>query len=206
VVGNTLRTGPAGRVAPEFYGAASQLPQRGNSVLLRTAADPARIVKAVRAAVSALDPDVAIGDVTRVEDALAATISDRSFTRTLLAVFAALALLLAGAGIYGVVSYATAQRTQEIGVRMALGAGRASILALVLRQTMAPVAIGLAMGVGAAAALSRYLAAQLFGIGAFDPITLAAVVAALAVTAWLACWSPAVRASRLDPLAALRME
>ncbi len=206
VVGNTLRAGPAGSVSPEFYGAYAQLPERGDSILVRTAGDPLRLAAAIREQVAAIDPEVAIDGFTRVDDALSATVAGRGFTRTLLAIFAALALVLAGAGIYGVVSYSTAQRTHEIGLRMALGAGRGSILALVLRQTLAPVAIGIAAGATSATALARYLSTQLYGVGAFDLVTLAIVVAVLAITSWLACWSPALRASRLDPLEALRME
>jgi putative ABC transport system permease protein len=206
VVGNTLRGGLAGGVSPEFYGAYSKMPVRGNTILVRTAGDPMQIFPSVRTELAALDPDVAIDGQIRVEDALSGTVADRRFTRTLLAVFGALALMLAGAGIYGVVSYATTQRTQEIGVRMALGAGRAEILSLVLRQTVAPLGIGLAAGIASAALLTRYLATQLYGVGTFDPLTLAMVAVVLAVTAWAACWSPALRASRLDPLASLRAE
>jgi len=206
VVGNTLRAGPAGGMSPEFYGAYAQLPVTGNSILIRTAQDPAQIAKAVRIAIASIDPEVAIDNVVRVEDMLAATVAGRRFTRTLLVIFAALALILAGAGIYGLVSYATARRTREIGVRMALGAGRGEILGLVLRQTFAPVGLGIVAGVVSAAGLTRYLAAQLYGVGTFDPITSCLVVTAIVAVSWLACWSPAVRASRLDPLVALRME
>ena len=112
--------------------------------------------------------------------------------------FAALALLLAAVGIYGVVAYATAQWTQEIGVRMALGAEGGDILGRVPRQTVAPAGVGLAAGVGAASLLTRYLASQIYGVSRFDPTTVATEVAA--------CWSPARRASRLDSPAALRVE
>jgi putative ABC transport system permease protein len=130
----------------------------------------------------------------------------RSFTMRLLAAFAVLAVVLATIGVYGVMSYAVARRTQEMGIRMALGAGTKQVVSMVLRQGMRTVAIALALGLGAAFAATRLLETQLYGVTATDPLTFVAVPVALGAIALLACYLPARRASRVDPLIALRSD
>jgi putative ABC transport system permease protein len=127
-------------------------------------------------------------------------------TATLLGTFAGVAMLLAAIGIYGVISYAVAQRTHEIGIRAALGAGEGSLLRLILRGGMALTAAGLAIGFAGALAITKLMGNLLFGVGVRDPVTLAAVAAGLALVALLACYLPARRAAKVDPMVALRYE
>ena len=136
----------------------------------------------------------------------AASVAAPRFNTTLLSIFAAVALVLTIIGLYGVMSYSVAQRTNEIGIRMALGARRGQVLAMVLRQGLAPIVIGLALGLGGAAAGTRYLEGLLFGLTPLDPPTFAYVAIAFALVALLASYVPARRATRVDPLVALREE
>jgi putative ABC transport system permease protein len=206
VVGDTLRAGLAGKLFPEFYGWDEQLPFTGSTILVRAAGDPMQLTKSIRGTIADLDPEIAMGTPVRVEEALWNTVSNRRFMRYQLMVFAGLALLLAVAGIYGVVSYSITQRTQEFGIRMALGAEQLDVIRLVLGRTAVPVTIGVAFGLGFAAVLTRYLSSQLYGVRTFDPITLAGVAGVLGIAALAGCWVPAQRAGRTDPLAALRAE
>ena len=206
VVGNTLRGGLDSHPYPELYGCDRQMVFQGGSILLRSKGDPLQLTNTIRRTIAAIDPDVAMESPVRVEDAMWNTVANRRFTRYQLMVFAGLALLLAAAGIYGVVSYSIGQRTREIGIRMALGAVRIDVIALVLRRTARPVLIGLALGTASAAVLTRYIASQLYGVRTFDPVTLAAVCAVILLAAVAAAWGPMRRASRLDPLTALRAE
>jgi ABC-type antimicrobial peptide transport system permease subunit len=135
-----------------------------------------------------------------------ATLVNRKFVMLLLGQFAAVALVLAGVGLFGVLSYAVSRRTREIGVRMALGARAADVLGMVVRQGMTLTAIGLVIGAGAALAATRAMAGLLFGIGASDPPTYLALALVLAGVALFACWLPARRAARVDPMVALRAE
>jgi ABC-type antimicrobial peptide transport system permease subunit len=141
-----------------------------------------------------------------MDEVVAATLSAPRFTGMLLGVFAALALALSAIGIYGVLSYVTAQRTQELGVRAALGASKADLVKLVVRGGAVPVAAGLALGGYGALALTRFLQTLLFETNATDPLTLLAVSGGLVSVALLACWLPARRAARVDPMIALRAE
>jgi putative ABC transport system permease protein len=144
--------------------------------------------------------------ITTLEGALAESIAPRRFNLLLLGTFAVSAVLLALIGIYGVMSYAVTQRTHEIGVRVALGARRGAIVRMVVRQGMTVAVVGIAAGVAAALGLTRLMAAMLFDVRPDDPLTFAVVAATLAAAALAACWLPAVRASRVDPLVALRYE
>ena len=176
------------------------------SVLVRTAGPAAGLADAVRAAVSSVDPDLPVGDISSMQDLLAATLAPRRFYMLLLTLFSGLALVLAAVGIYGVIAYSVSQRSHEIGIRLALGADRARVLAMIVREAFVLLAIGMGIGIAAALALSRVLRGMLVGVSATDPLTYAAVGLVLGLVALLACVIPARRATRVDPMIALRYE
>ena len=176
------------------------------SVVIRTEVPPETIVPAVRQAVQAVDKDQPLSQVKTMEELLAQSVGQRRLSMLLIGVFAAVALALASIGIYGVMSYAVAQRTPELGIRMALGAARYNVLALVLRQGMTLVIIGLAIGIAGALGVTRFLESQLFEVDPTDPATFALVAFILASVALVATLVPAMRATRVDPLVALRQE
>ena len=178
----------------------------GMSLLVRTDVPPKSIVPQVRSAIQSIDKDQPISQVRTMEEMLAQSVGQRRLSMLLLGVFAGVALLLASIGIYGVMSYSVAQRGHEIGIRMALGAARTTVLKLVLRQGMSLVAIGLAIGIAGALALTRYLESQLFGVKPTDPVTFTLVAVVLATVALVATLVPALRATRVDPMVALRQE
>jgi putative ABC transport system permease protein len=151
-----------------------------------------------------VDKDQVVSDVRTLERIKTESAASNRLRTTLLAVFAGLAVLLSAIGIYGVISYTVAQRTHELGVRAALGAPRAALLGMVLRNGMTLAGLGLVLGLAGALGLTRLLATLLIGVGARDPLTLSAAAAMLAAVALLACYVPARRAARLDPVAALR--
>jgi putative ABC transport system permease protein len=164
------------------------------------------LAPAMRRLVSSLDPNLALSDVSTMEQRIAAVTMWPRLSAVVLGGFAGTALLLAAIGIYGVVSYGVLQRTREVGVRMALGAGARTVLAMVLRQGMVPVAIGLVAGMIGAWAGARLLRRLLFEVGVADPLTFLTVTVFMSTTAALACYVPARRAARSDPVAALRAE
>ncbi|HEU4431965.1 MAG TPA: ABC transporter permease [Pyrinomonadaceae bacterium] len=176
------------------------------NVTIRTQGDPMALVPAVRQEVSAIDPEQPISSLQPMSDLVALSTSTPRYRTSLLALFAAIAMILAATGIYGVMSYSVAQRTHEIGIRMALGARRADVLNLVVRQGMVLVLIGLGIGLIGAFGLTRVMASLLFGVTAKDPITFVFVAGLLAVVAFVACFIPARRATKVDPLTALRYE
>jgi putative ABC transport system permease protein len=176
------------------------------TLAMRTAGDPAAAAPAIRTLLAGVDRDVPPFDVRPLDAALADSIAPRRFNMLLLGVFAASALLLASIGIYGVVAYAVAQRTHEIGVRMALGAQRRQVLRMVLWQGMAIALAGIGLGVIAALALTRAMIGLLYEVAPTDPATFAAVTGLLASTALAACAVPALKAALVDPLVALRCE
>jgi len=175
-------------------------------VMVRAGGDPAGLAPAVRAAIHDTDPRVPVGRVRALREVLTESVSFGRFLMVLLTIFAALALVLAGVGTYGVVSFLVAQRTHEFGVRVALGADPGDVLALVLRRGLALAGGGAALGLVGAAALARLLASQLYGVGPMDLPTFGAVTAVLVAVALCACWIPARRATRVDPMVALRSE
>jgi len=202
------------------YGALSKLPtpvvyapyaqgSEGTTTMyfvVRAEQDPAALVPALRARVRQVDPDIPVSNVQTMEARVAASVAQPRLQTAVLGTFAALALLLAAVGIYGVMSYAARQRTREIGIRMALGAGGRAILTLLLGKGVAMVAAGVAAGLLGAIALTRALRTLLYGVSASDPLVFAAVTAVLAAVALLAALVPARRATRLDPVHALREE
>jgi putative ABC transport system permease protein len=176
------------------------------AVVLRTEGDPTVMMSAVRRAVAEVDPREVIYNVSTMDEIVSNSYAARTLSMILLSVFAALALLLACVGIYGVISYLVGQRTHEIGVRMALGAHRNDVLRLVLGHGAKMALVGVAIGVAAALGLTRLMANQLFGVSAHDPLTFAGVAVLLIFVAVAACYIPARRAMRVDPMIALRHE
>ena len=176
------------------------------NLVVRSAVDPASLTSAVRAAVATIDKDQPIFDVYTMQQLVDDSISTRRLTLVLLGIFSALALILAAIGIYGVMAYTVALRTQEIGIRMALGAQQKDVLRLVLGQGARIAFFGVAIGLAVAAALARLLSNLLFSVSASDPLTFAAVAVLLVAVALLACYIPARRALRVDPIIALRHE
>ena len=160
----------------------------------------------MRAQVAGPTEDQPIYAINTIEQNISATLAERRFTMLLLIIFAATALLLAGVGIYGVMSYAVTRRARELGIRLALGATHREILGIVLKQGMRLAAIGMAAGLAAALALTRLLASLLYGVRPADPATMAAVALLLGSIALLACYIPARRATAVDPVVALRCE
>ena len=197
-----IEAGPA----PAMYLPIDQNPQPSVTVAIRTAGGPIAAVPALRAALRATDPTRALFEVDSAEGALEGSLRQRRFVLVLLGGFAAVALLLAAVGTYGVVSFAVGERTREVGVRVALGARPAQVFGLVVRQGMTLAAVAVGVGVLAALALGRVMETLLFGVGARDPLTLATVAVGLLLTAFVASALPALRASRVDPVRALRLE
>jgi putative ABC transport system permease protein len=184
---------------PPFPGLAQRL-----TVVVRTNASLATMAPMLKNAVTELDRNQPIGTVSSMEDLIAASVAPRRLNLWLVVAFAIVALVLTAAGLYGVMSFLVAQRTREIGVRMALGATRSSVLHLVLRQAGVMAAAGIAIGLVGALALTRFLATLLFGVSTTDPIVYASVAVLLGIVALLAVAIPSARATRVDPLTALR--
>jgi predicted permease len=179
----------------------------GDAVLvLHTAVPPASVAGEVRAAVRKVDPTLPLFDVLTMEEVISRSLASRRLNLWLLGLFAGMALVLAATGLYGVISYLVAQRTREIGVRMALGAQTWNVIGLVMRQAAGLTGAGIAVGLAGALAFASVLRSLLYGVSARDPLTYAALTALLAFVALLATWLPAWRASRLDPLLAIRTE
>jgi putative ABC transport system permease protein len=172
-------------------------------LVVRTAGDPAAFANTLRHEVQALDKDQPIYNVRTFDEVVANSLGTRRVSMQLFSIFAGTALLLAAVGIYGVMAYSVTQRTQEIGIRMALGAQKSHVLAMVVRQGMTLALIGIGIGLAGAFGLTRLVTSLLFGVKATDPFTFAAISLLLICVALLACYLPARRAARLDPVKAL---
>jgi putative ABC transport system permease protein len=205
IVADTHEYGPEQPPRPTVYVNLVQRPRSTFSVVMHSDADPAQVVAAARAIARDAMPDTAPRFRTFTE-IYAAALGSRRFNLTLVGVFALTALLLAVAGVYGVVAFGVAQRTQEIGVRMALGARRSDVLGMILRQGMTTAVIGVVIGVVGSFATARTIESLLFGVTPTDPLTFAAVATSLIVVAALACYVPARRATKVDPMVALRSD
>ena len=189
---------------PQIYLPHSQYPFPGASVALRTAGDPIALTHDVAAVVRSLDPDMPIFDVKTMEDRVSESIGQPRFETAIVAFFAVAALFLAAVGIFGVVAHSTAQRTQEIGIRMALGADAARVVETVMLDGLRPVLLGVVLGLAGALALSRVLAGVLFNVAATDPFIFVLAASALTIVATAACFGPARRATKVDPAIALK--
>ncbi len=207
VVGDVRHGGLDRDARPEMYFPYLQAPSRSMALVVRAAAgDPLKLAGPVRGQVLSLDKDQPIGNVMSLEQLLAESVAPRRFSMLLLGLFAAVAMILAAVGIYGVMSYSVAQRTREIGIRMALGAQAADVLRMVVGQGMVLAVIGLGVGLATALAVTRVMSSLLFEVSATDPLTFAGVSILLAVAALLACYIPARRATKVEPVVALRYE
>ena len=174
--------------------------------MVRTSGDPLVSVSALRAAARRFDPDQVLFEFKSLDEQISGTVASQRFAMILLSIFAALALVLSAIGVYGVISYLVSQRTREIGVRVALGAQRSDVLRLILGDGARLTFLGAAIGLAASLGLTRLLAKMLFGVRASDPVTLIVVTVILSAVAFLACYIPALRATRVDPMVALRYE
>jgi putative ABC transport system permease protein len=194
------------RPSPEIYVPLDQSPWPGAALILRTQGNPLSAAQSAREAMAKVDPEVAITAVKSMDQVADDSLSAARLRTWLIGSFAVVALIMAALGIYALISFSVTQSTHGLGVRMALGADRGNILRLVLSQAMILTAGGLVLGLGGAFVLTRLLSSLLFQVAPDDPLTLAAVCVLLALVALLAGLIPAVRASRLDPMAALRVE
>jgi len=207
VVGNVRHVGLDAAPRPELYQLLGQAQWPSMFIAIRSAtSDPASLTSAAQKVVWSVDKDVPLASIRTMQEVIANSVQRRRFSMLLLAIFAAAAMLLAAIGLYGVVSYSVAQRTREIGVRLALGAHRPAVLKLIVKQGMKLVLIGMAGGFALSLGLTRLIAGMLFGITATDPLTFVAVNALLIAVALLACYIPARRAAKVDPMVALRYE
>jgi putative ABC transport system permease protein len=208
VVGDVHHEGLDATPWTQFYVPHTQWPFPDTSMtfVLRTAGPPGAVATAAREAIHSLDPAQPVSSVMPLEDYVGLSLQGRRFALILISAFAIVALLLSMIGIYGVTSYTVAQRTREIGIRIALGAQRGEVLGLMMRQGSVLILAGIGLGAAASAALTRFLAGMLFGVTPTDPVTFALVAVLMIGVAALACWIPARRAMRVDPIVALRHE
>ncbi len=217
VVGHVKQWGldndPPGAIQAQSYSPISQLPdgifsllEHGTAAVIRTEGSPLALIGSITNAVQGVNSDIVVYGPETMSSIISESLSAKRFVMVLLGVFAALAVILSAVGIYGVISYIAAQRTQEIGIRMALGAGRGNVLIMVLREAGTMALLGVGIGLVAAFALTRLMASILFGVSTHDPLTYLGVAALLMLVALVACYIPARRATRVDPMVALRYE
>jgi putative ABC transport system permease protein len=206
VVSDVKHFGLDREAQPEMYAPFEQFVIDVMPVAIRVKGDPASFAGAVREQARAVDPTVAVAAVAPMRELLSDSLAQRRFTMLLLGAFAAVATMLAGAGVYGVMAYSVATRAREIGLRLALGAQRGDVLRMVLKQGMKLASAGVAIGLLASSALTRLIKGLLFGVDAADPLTFALAALSLVIVASLACWIPARRAAKVDPMIALRRQ
>ena len=191
---------------PAYYVPQTQVPFDSAIMVIKTTGEPHSLVSAATKQVAAMDQDLPLYGVKSMEEYLSSSVAAPRFSTTLLSIFAAVALVLTVVGLYGVMSYSVAQRTNEIGIRLALGAQSRDVLLMIVKQGGTLILLGLVIGLAGAYALTRLIASLLFGVTAKDPITFGAVAVLLAIVALLACYVPALRATKVDPMNALRCE
>jgi putative ABC transport system permease protein len=217
VVGDVNQGPFSDPLAPHVYRPYNQLPAaflendpfgdwHAMNLALRTQADPSSLAAAILAQVHSLDPDLAVANIRTMTQVISSSVAGARFNTILIGTFAGVALFLAAIGVYGVLAYTVTRRTHEIGIRMALGAKREDVLRLVVGQGLKLTFIGVAIGAVVALALTRFLASLLYGVKPADPLTFVLVSVALAGAAALACYLPARRAAKVDPMVALRYE
>ena len=208
VVADVRERGYELAMKPELY--APNTPRNDGYVpdylVMRTQGDPNAVAPAARRIIANIDPEQPVSELRTLDEIVEMNVADRQQQMELLGAFAGLALLLASIGLYGVLSYAVTQRSREIGLRMALGASASSVMRMIVGRGLALTGIGLVIGLGTAWAATRAMKNLLYGVGATDPLTFAAVSAMLGFVALMACWAPAWRASRVDPVVVLREE
>ena len=206
VVGDSKHKGLDSEVEPMAYWPHSELGYSFMTIVIRTRRDAAGIAPAARQVIQKLDSEQPVADVRTMENLLADSVARARFSTLLLTVFAVVALVLAAVGIYGVMSYAVTQRTHEIGIRMAMGAQATDVLKLIVKKGLTLIMCGVGIGLGAALALTQIMSSLLYGVSATDPLTFGAISVLLALAALLACYLPARRAAKVDPMIALRYE
>ena len=215
IVGDTREFGLDQDAPPTLFVPAAQVPDQFTAIaatllpvtwVVRTRGEPLQLSADVGAAITAVDRNQPVSNIRTMEQVLSSWMARAQFNTALLSVFAGVALFLASIGIYGTMSYSVNQRTHEIGLRMALGAADQQMLRLVVRQGMVLTLIGLGIGLAVSFGITRVMAGLLFGVGATDPVTLAAVAATLGLIALAACYVPTRRATHVDPMVALRYE
>jgi putative ABC transport system permease protein len=206
VVGDVKHDGVDSVAKPTTYWAQQQFPSSFMTLVVRSAGDPETLAPAISARVHALDPQLAVAEIKPLEAYLGDSLARRRFSMTLLAGFAALALALTAVGLYGVMAYSVVLRTRELGIRLALGASRQAVLQGVLRRGLVLVGLGIVAGLLGALAFTRVLRALLYDVSPTDPSVFAGIIALLTAVGVAACYAPARRATRVDPMVALRSE
>jgi len=206
IVGDTKADGIAANIYPMIYWPYFQFPQNFNAFVVRAEGDPARLIAPIKERIWSVDKTLPISKIATMDQLISDSLVRRRLYMILLAVFAGAALLLAAVGIYGVMSYSVSQRTNEMGIRIALGAQAKDVLLLIMKRGLKVALAGMAIGIAAAFALTRLMSSLLFGVSATDPFAFGAVAAALMLVALLGCYLPARRATRVDPITALRVD
>ena len=204
VVGSVKRKGLTADTAAQFYLPLKQAIILSPALVIRTSGNPINMVGPLRAVLAQMDSNVPLYRISTIDDYISLSAAQPRFQTVLITFFAVMALLLAAVGLYAVLAYMVAQRTLEIGLRLALGAQRESVVGLILRRGLMLAAIGLGIGIVASVALTRFLSEMLYGVKPLDPLTFVAVSAVLMLVSLIASSAPAYRAARLDPMRTLR--